>query len=137
MNITDAYKTVDVIIKAASFSEIMKVCVPMEVGQMKKYESIRSSISKDRPSVHLAFLQSKESGITKAMAHAKKYGDLLAPILRERIIGEFVFTEGNKLMKFAIPDGNELRFWFEVNDKGDLKIRHNLEVEATDEVIAE
>lgn len=138
MNITEAYKTVDVIIKAASFSEIMKVCVPMGVAEMKKYESIRSCISKDRPAIHLAFLESTEAGIKKAAIHAKKYAELLVPVLKTRVIGEFSFTEGNKLMKFATPNDGEIRFWFEVDSKGEVKICHNLEADDTsDEVVAE
>lgn len=137
MNITEAYKSVDVIIKAASFSEIMKVCVPMGVAEMKKYESIRSCISKDRPAVHMAFLESTEAGIKKASIHAKKYAELLAPVLKTRVIGEFTFTEGNKLMKFVTPNNGEVRFWFEVDSKGEVKICHNLEAATDDEVIAE
>lgn len=138
MNINEvAYKFVDVLIETTAFAKPMKTCIPMEVGEMKKYESIRSCISKDRPAVHMAFLESQEAGIKKASIHAKKYAELLAPVLKARVIGEFSFTEGNKLMKFAIPNDGEIRFWFEVSADGDLKIRHNLEVEATDEVIAE
>lgn len=136
-NIDIAYKTVDVFVETSAFAKALKTSLPMEVGQMKRYESIRSCISKDRPSVHLAFLESQEAGIAKAAIHAKKYVELIAPILRERIIGAFRFTEGNKLMKFVTPNNGEVRFWFDVTADGNITIHHSLEENENDEVIAE
>lgn len=134
LTIDGTFKNVDVIISSENL-RAMKCGIPVPPAEMRRYESIRSSISKDRPAIALGFMESKEVGITRALKHVQKYRDLIYPLIRERVVGDFIFTEGNRLLKFEAPE-TSIQFWFEV--KGDtVAIRHNLEAATDDEVIAE